>query len=116
MENPLVTTLTVTLIGMGVVFAAMGLILGSMALLTRLARPTKMETHTSQDQEPSSGESAARPMARRSKLRAAAVAVAMVRARERQESEERDVEPQLTPWGDYHRQRQLRPSGRGRIA
>ena len=116
MENPLVTTLTVTLVGMAVVFAAMGLILASMALLTRLARDRAPAPSAGNTPEPAvAGDD--RPAAeQRARLRAAAIAVGLARARQGQEAIQVDSEPLLTPWGDYYRGRQLHPSGRGRIA
>jgi Na+-transporting methylmalonyl-CoA/oxaloacetate decarboxylase gamma subunit len=117
MENPLVSTLFVTAFGMAVVFAAMGLILGSMVLLTRLAhdRPARAAEEEKRPETPVKG---GRPPAagRQAELRVAAIAVALARARRSAEVEETDEEPYQTPWGDYYRRRQLRPSGRGRMA
>jgi Na+-transporting methylmalonyl-CoA/oxaloacetate decarboxylase gamma subunit len=117
MENPLVTTLFVTAFGMAVVFAAMGLILGSMVLLTRLAkdRPVPPAAHE-KDSEPSATSDHTPGRGRQAQLRVAAIAVALARARLSQEPEGADEEPLVTPWGDYYRRRQLRPSGRGRMA
>jgi Na+-transporting methylmalonyl-CoA/oxaloacetate decarboxylase gamma subunit len=117
MENPLMTTLFVTAFGMAVVFAAMGLILGSMVLLTRLAKDraappvadgNSSEAFPKSDHLPAGG--------RQAQLRVAAIAVALARARRSQAPQEVDEEPFVTPWGDYYRQRQLHPSGRGRMA
>lgn len=117
MENPLVTTLTVTLVGMAVVFAAMGLILGSMALLTRLAQQRPTATSENGNHLESSARLGLPPTPhRQAQLRAAAVAVALARARVGGAGEDTDVETPLTPWGDYYRRRQLRPAGRGRVA
>jgi len=112
MENPLLTTLIVTLIGMAVVFAAMGLILGSMALLTRLAgdRPGPQSANHDRPAVPSESDATAATQ------RAAAVAVALARARQSGEQEGFDAEPLHTPWGDFYRRRQLHPCGRGRAA
>jgi Na+-transporting methylmalonyl-CoA/oxaloacetate decarboxylase gamma subunit len=112
MDNPLVTTLTVTLVGMAVVFAAMGLLLGSMALLTRLSPETPTTSSRNGNHVEAPGD-----LPRRQALhRAAAVAVALARARQVRELEEPDIKAPLTPWGEYHHQRQLRPFSRGRIA
>jgi Na+-transporting methylmalonyl-CoA/oxaloacetate decarboxylase gamma subunit len=117
MENPLVTTLFVTALGMAVVFAAMGLILGSMVLLTRLAgdRP-KPPPEDGNDLESSPESGRAPAPGRQARYQVAAIAVALARARGGRELEEVEAEPLITPWGDYYRRRQLRPSGRGRIA
>jgi Na+-transporting methylmalonyl-CoA/oxaloacetate decarboxylase gamma subunit len=112
MENPLLTTLIVTLIGMAVVFAAMGMILGSMALLTRLAgdKPGPKSAYHDRPALPSESDTAAATQ------RAAAVAVALARARQSGEQGDLDAEPLHTPWGDFYRRRQLDPCGRGRVA
>jgi Na+-transporting methylmalonyl-CoA/oxaloacetate decarboxylase gamma subunit len=117
MENPLVTTLYVTVLGMAVVFAAMGLILGSMVLLTRLAkdRPGPPSGDETELESPAESERPAAP-GRQAQLRAVAIAVALARARRSQEPEEIDAEALVTPWGDYYRRRQLHSTGRGRTA
>ena len=112
MENPLLTALIVTLVGMAVVFAAMGLILGSMALLTRLAGDKPGPMTPNHDRREPPPESDAPPAA----YRAAAVAVALARARQSREEGDLDAEPLHTPWGDFHRRRQLDPCSRGRVA
>ena len=117
MENPLLTTLIVTLVGMAVVFATMGLILGSMALLTRLTgdRPRPMPANHHHPEAPAKL-GAPPPTYRQAQLRAAAAAVALARAQRNRELEESDAEPFHTPWGDFSRWRQLHPCGRGRVA
>jgi hypothetical protein len=102
---------------MAVVFAAMGLILGSMALLTRLVRDPRVIQSASRGDEgaTSAPDLPPRPYDQE-QLRAAAIAVGLARARQSQEAVEINNEPLLTPWGDYHRHRHLHPSGRGRIA
>ncbi len=114
MENPIVTTLVLTLVGMAVVFVTMSLFYGSMRLLTSITgkRPTEQAGPT---MEPDIGRS---PDTSK-RLRAAAVAVALARA-EMDEAQHGAGQPSTpgreTPWGDYYRQRQLRPGDRGRIA
>jgi sodium pump decarboxylase gamma subunit len=116
MENPLVTTLFVTVLGMAVVFAAMGLILGSMVLLTRLVKNRSGPPSKDESKAESPPESSRSPVpGRQAHLRVAAIAVALARARRSRELEEIEAEPFVTPWGDYYRRRQLHPSGRGRV-
>ena len=108
------TALLVTLIGMAAVFFAMALIYASMRLLTTLALDKEEDEHkTEMEPEPST-----LTQDRGRRLGAAAIAVALAQG-ERDESlgmGMRNAATGSTPWGEFYRHRQLRPSGRGRIA
>ena len=105
MDDPLSTTLFITLIGMTVVFLAMVLIYASMRILTRatseIEKPPVVDgPETSPPLTPVQDAIAD------TEQRAAAVAVALARA------DSTVSEFQLggnTAWGDFYRQRQLRP-------
>jgi Na+-transporting methylmalonyl-CoA/oxaloacetate decarboxylase gamma subunit len=120
MENSLTVSLLVTLIGMAVVFLAMALIYASMQLLTAIAKD-KTAAKSGSEPEPFAPSEFESDQTREDdrRLQAAAIAVALERAaREESQMMETDTmhEALTTPWGKFHRQRQLRPSGRGRIA
>ena len=112
MDNPFSASLLITVIGMAVVFVAMGLFYASMHLLTALFRDRgdeKAEPVTVEKENEL-------PMG--DPLRAAAVAVALARA---ELPTVGDPFAELTissisSWGDFYRHRQLRPTGRGRLA
>ncbi len=115
MDN-LTSTLLVTVIGMAVVFVAMSLFFASMHLLTALAKDKpEQPVQPTEDNAPTPPPAASDDSSIR--RRAAAVAVALARAQLERRPPAADAgSPEATPWGDYYRQRQLRPSGRGRIA
>ena len=119
MENSLTVSLLVTLIGMAVVFLAMALIYASMQLLTAIAKEkTTAKNGGEPESSPPSQLESDRTQGDTGRLQAAAIAVALARAtqEESQTTEIGTAHGALTPWGEFHRQRQLRPSGRGRSA
>jgi hypothetical protein len=122
MENPLTSSLVVTLIGMAVVFFAMSLFYASMHLLTALFKDKRKESRDDWSL-PAGKDTVGTPGSQadslgRARLRAAAIAVALSRA-ELEGGQKAAGLTQLaasTPWGKFYRYRQLRPNNRGRIA
>ena len=118
MEHSLTTAFFVTLVGMGAVFLAMALIYASMQLLTALVRDKPIVEPTV-DREPGQPRPPGQPIRSGSRilgLHAAGIAIALART-EGIEQEGLQFPPRTeesTPWGEYYRHRQLRPSGRGR--
>jgi len=115
MDNPIVNSLVLTVIGMAVVFVAMSLFYISMRLLTAVTQ----EKQPLPDTQPDLSTSPVQPQQqdRSIELRAAAIAVALARA-EAAESAPAGLyagDHPSTLWGAYYRQRQLRPGGRGRL-
>lgn len=122
-NDSLTTSLLVTGIGMAVVFVAMALFYASMHLLTALVRDKperdiQADTGTRIEEETGPPIAASGPD-RNAPLRAAAIAVALARAETSEQKtagDDHGTTPPVSHWGDYYRQRQLRPGSRGRIA
>lgn len=109
MSEALRQSLLVTGVGMAVVFVAMALFYGSMELLAAVFRPRPRDRKVPGAQPLSEDSSSPR-------LRAAAVAIVLARARQSSKKAWPSTSPQpSSPWGEYHRQRQLGPGRRGRI-
>lgn len=95
--------LKMTVLGMAIVFFAMALFYGSMRLLTQV---------TNKEEKESPAEPAPEKPASNDIHQAAAVALALARAR--QVPSDKQVEWREGSWQAFHRQRQLRPTSRGR--
>lgn len=121
-DNPLATSLLVTGIGMAVVFVAMALFYASMHLLTALirdnpARDVQADTRAVIGKEVNSAIGANEPDLG-APLRAAAIAVALARAEiggQQTADSKLGTGLPFSHWGEFYRQRQLRPDSRGRI-
>jgi Na+-transporting methylmalonyl-CoA/oxaloacetate decarboxylase gamma subunit len=116
-QVPLATSLLVAAIGMVIVFLAMGLIYASMRLLTAVATGKSCDDSAGAPHLALQDRTENTPNSRR----AAAIAVALARAELSHRSEVTGLTPasssgRATAWQGYHRGRQLRPGGRGRIA
>ena len=115
-DSPMISALLVTVIGMVVVFVAMALFYVSMHILTGVTRD-KDKRGGEADSGSISEDTSDRSGRALDRLRTAAIAVALARATSNVEPEEpAELTSQNTPWGDFHRHRQLWLSGRGRIS
>ena len=116
MDNPIINTLVLTVVGMAVVFVAMSFFYVSMRVLTAATQEKEASQKGPQNDEETPA--ATSPSDPRRELQAAAIVVALARA-DSATPLPADLyadDLQTTSWGAYYRQRQLRPGGRGRIA
>ncbi len=117
MDDPLTTSVLVTLIGMAVVFLSMALIYGSMQLLTAMTRDQENEKVGPAAPVPA-GTAEGSERSDVDRLKAAAIAIALARTQAMEIHGEGARAPSIgaTPWGEFYRQRHLGSRGRGRIS
>ena len=101
MDNPLTLALTVSGIGLLILFAALAVLYGLMYAMTALIKDRPVEKQ--EEPAPAVETESASPAARR----AAVIAVALARAELEQSSASAPPETGGSPWGQYHRRRLL---------
>jgi Na+-transporting methylmalonyl-CoA/oxaloacetate decarboxylase gamma subunit len=111
-RTKMVEVLRITLIGMGLVFGAMALVLGTMLLLARIRDPQPAEEAAGEASEPEPPEADERA----ARLRVAAIAAAVARARSQTPaaSGAASATGAPNPWTALHRNRQLNSAPRKR--